>query len=146
MEKMKKTVSEVSKQLGISKDTLRYYDQIELVKPLRKENNYRFYSEKEIQDLKYIQVLKFGGFSLMDIQQIMKNKNCSGKDMHALKETMKIMEYKEKDLKQRIEQYTQIVSLMKETRDSLAKKIKNKDKQEIDEMVNEIYLLIEGKD
>lgn len=48
---MKETFSigETSKLFNISTDTLRYYDKHDLVKPLvNKENNYRYYSFKEI--------------------------------------------------------------------------------------------------
>ena len=64
------SIRQVSEQLKISKDTLRYYDKIKLVCPKRGENNYRYYTEQDILDLQYVQVLSFTGFTLPEIGQI----------------------------------------------------------------------------
>lgn len=53
------TTGEVAKQRGISVRTLRYYDQIKLLKPsFRDENGKRFYSEENLIKLEKIIILK----------------------------------------------------------------------------------------
>ena len=64
------SIRQVSEQLRISKDTLRYYDKLQLVSPKRGENNYRYYTAEDMLDLQYIQVLSFTGFTLSEINQL----------------------------------------------------------------------------
>lgn len=59
---------------GISKRTLRYYDQIGLLSPKRsKENGYRIYESDEVDALQQILFFKELGLDLSTITQIMKD-------------------------------------------------------------------------
>ena len=55
-------------------DTLRYYNEIQLFNPeyINPSNNYRYYSEKQVQELLYIMDLKDCGFNLDEIKAIIK--------------------------------------------------------------------------
>ncbi|MCP3033078.1 MerR family transcriptional regulator [Halobacillus sp. A1] len=65
------TSGEVSQTLGLSVRTLRYYDQIGLVTPAKKEENgRRLYSSRELVVLEKILLLKSLSMSLEDIQKI----------------------------------------------------------------------------
>lgn len=57
--------------VNISSDTLRYYDEIQLLNPdfINPSNNYRFYSEKQVTELLYIMDLKDCGFNLEEIKK-----------------------------------------------------------------------------
>lgn len=62
----------VSKQTGITVRTLRYYDQIKLLKPSGKTpGGHRMYDEDDVMRLKYIQFLKQMGFRLKEIDEIL---------------------------------------------------------------------------
>lgn len=50
-------ISVASRILGIETHTLRYYERIGLVKPYRSEGRIRYYSESDIEQLKYINKL-----------------------------------------------------------------------------------------
>lgn len=64
-------INEISKIAGISTRTLRYYDDIELLKPsIVADNNYRMYSETEIDLLQQILFYKELGFPLDEIKKI----------------------------------------------------------------------------
>lgn len=67
-------IGEFSKLVNVPVKTLRYYDEINLFKPQEIDlfNGYRYYSEKQIDDLEVILSLKEVGFSL---EEIKKNKN-----------------------------------------------------------------------
>ena len=67
-------IGEFSKLVNVPVKTLRYYDEISLFKPQEIDlfSGYRYYSEKQIEDLKVILGLKEVGFSL---EEIKKNKN-----------------------------------------------------------------------
>lgn len=63
---------ELSQLVQISVRTLHHYDKIGLLKPsLRQSNNYRLYSEKDLLKLQQIIALKFFGFDLTQIKQLL---------------------------------------------------------------------------
>lgn len=66
-------IGELSKIKGISTKTLRHYDKIGLLRPMRvdSQTNYRLYSEEQVEDLSKILILKKVGFSLEYIKELM---------------------------------------------------------------------------
>ena len=67
------SIEQVAEQTGLTKRTLRYYEEVGLLPPTgRTEGNYRRYSEEDIQRLEGIKKLRdLLGFSLADIREIM---------------------------------------------------------------------------
>ena len=65
-------IGEFSKLTGCSIKTLRYYDELGILKPSRIDNftNYRYYDEKDLDILKTIIYLKSLGFTLDEIKNI----------------------------------------------------------------------------
>lgn len=70
---MKKwTTGEIAKQRNISVRTLRYYDQINLLKPSYKdEHGKRYYSEEDLFKLEKILILKSLSLPLKDIREVL---------------------------------------------------------------------------
>ena len=69
-----KTIKEMSEISGVSVRTLRYYDEIGLLKPTRlTDAGYRLYDNKALERLQEIMFFKELEFSLADIKQIMEN-------------------------------------------------------------------------
>ncbi|REJ23293.1 MAG: MerR family transcriptional regulator [Caldibacillus debilis] len=67
-------IKEVADLAGISVRTLRYYDQIGLLKPDRvAESGYRIYSEENLETLQQILFFRELGFPLKKIKEIMQN-------------------------------------------------------------------------
>ena len=65
---------EMSVLSGVSERTLRYYEELELLKPQRKaENSYRFYTTKEIQRLQQILFYRELDFPLAKICTLLEN-------------------------------------------------------------------------
>ncbi|MEI5992785.1 MerR family transcriptional regulator [Candidatus Enterococcus mansonii] len=62
------TIKEIAKMYGISTHTIRHYEKLKMIRPERKENNYRLFSEKDIYRLNIIRDLKELGVSLKTIQ------------------------------------------------------------------------------
>lgn len=62
------SIQEVSRILGMPKDTLRYYDRIGIVSPSRGNNRYRRYSRDDLIDLMNIQIMQYADFSLDEIR------------------------------------------------------------------------------
>ncbi|WP_152658214.1 MerR family transcriptional regulator [Oceanobacillus sp. CFH 90083] len=70
------SIGEVAKEMNITVRTLRYYDEINLLKSsYTAESGYRFYSNENIITLQRIIALKELGFSLNEIKTILDQKN-----------------------------------------------------------------------
>ncbi len=81
-------IGEFAKLTNIPVKTLRYYDEINLLKPEEIDlfSGYRYYGDKQKEDLEIILALKEAGFSL---EEIKKNKdNYSDEIMLKKKETL----------------------------------------------------------
>ncbi|MEP1206926.1 MAG: Cu(I)-responsive transcriptional regulator [Rhizobiaceae bacterium] len=53
-----------SQQSGLPTKTIRYYEEISLIKPSRAENGYRDYSDNDIHRLRFLQRSRSLGFSI----------------------------------------------------------------------------------
>src|SRR5699024_11624504 len=62
------SIQEASQILGLSKDTLRYYDRIGIISPFRENNQYRKYSRNDLIDVMNIQIMKYADFSLEEME------------------------------------------------------------------------------
>ena len=71
------TIEQVATRTGLTKRTLRYYEEVSLLLPTgRTEGNYRLYSEDDIQRLERIKKLReLLGFSLADIRELLQAEN-----------------------------------------------------------------------
>ena len=84
-----KTVKEVQELTGVSIRTLRYYDEIGLLKPTEvTEAGYRLYDENSLKNLRRIMLFRELEVPLMEIKEIMKK---SEKDNRKFLETQKEM-------------------------------------------------------
>lgn len=63
-------INELEKTLNINRANIRYYEKEGLLKPCRKENNYRDYSEDEVFVLKKIIIYRKLGISINDIKNV----------------------------------------------------------------------------
>src|SRR5256885_12746744 len=64
-------IGELEVRSGATRHTLRYYEKIGLISPLRRTNNYRVYTPQTLQDLDFIQRAQSMGFSLGEIGEIL---------------------------------------------------------------------------
>lgn len=71
------TIGQFSKTCMVTIKALRHYDKIDLIKPytVNDENGYRFYSEEQIPKMLFINRLKYYGFSLSDIKDILSDES-----------------------------------------------------------------------
>lgn len=66
-----KQTSQVSKLAGISKRTLQYYDDEGVLTAKRSKNNYRLYSQEDLEEIWKIMIYKEIGFDLNEIKQLL---------------------------------------------------------------------------
>lgn len=65
-------IGTVSDATGVPAKTIRYYEEIGLIEPpLRAENGYRSYREKDVETLRFIQRSRRLGFSVKDVGNLL---------------------------------------------------------------------------
>lgn len=73
-------VQELAALSGVSARTLHYYDEMKLLVPARRANNYRSYGENEVDRLQQILLYREIGVSLTDIKRILDDPEFDEKD------------------------------------------------------------------
>ena len=103
-------VNEVAKIFGISRQTLVYYDKIDLFKPkyINDENNYRYYTQDQFFPLRFIIILKEVGLSLDEIKKYTKTTTPE--------ESILYLENRERDIEAKI-------TLLEESKIAIKRKI-----------------------
>ena len=76
-------IGEISKLYGIGADSLRYYEELGILKPRRDENGYRLYNLKDIYKLNVIRDLRLLNFSMEQIKEYL--------DKQSLSNTLKLL-------------------------------------------------------
>lgn len=64
-------ISEVGKRAGLPAKTIRYYEDIGLISPLRSENGYRQFRESDLHKLAFLGRARALGFSIEDCRNLM---------------------------------------------------------------------------
>lgn len=84
-----RTVKEVSQMTGVSIRTLRYYDEIGLLKPTKlTESGYRLYDGRALEKLQEIMFFKELEIPLSDIREMLENPDLSKKQILAAQKAM----------------------------------------------------------
>ncbi len=87
-------IGELAKLVNATTRTLRYYEELNLLEPIRNESGQRLYSEAAIRRLNFIDELKSAGFTLFEIKALFESwgQKLSGGEASA--ETMTLVENK----------------------------------------------------
>ncbi|PKA23196.1 transcriptional regulator [Leptospira sp. mixed culture ATI2-C-A1] len=64
-------IGEFAEKSKLTRETIRFYEKEGLLEGVRKENNYRYYSKKDIEIVQFISSLKNLGFTLPEIRSIL---------------------------------------------------------------------------
>lgn len=73
------TIGKVATLAGVSPDTLRYYEKERLIAPASKTAaGYRLYGEDALRRVRFIKTAQHCGFSLSDIQELLKLRQADG--------------------------------------------------------------------
>lgn len=109
---MEYSISELAQLAGVSARTLRYYDEIHLLKPAYVNGaGYRYYGEKEVAILQQILFYRERKFDLKQIQKIISEKDFD--IMHALEEHLLGLEEQKKRMDSLIQMVKQTIQAMK---------------------------------
>lgn len=84
---MARTIGEVAAEIGMSPDTLRYYEKIRLLPPSsRTAGGKRLYHDQDIARLRFIQRAKSVGFSLGEIGKLLRFREKPAQSSRAARE------------------------------------------------------------
>ncbi|MEO9903939.1 Cu(I)-responsive transcriptional regulator [Nisaea sp.] len=64
-------IKEVEKSAGLQAKTIRYYEEIGLIRPNRQDNGYRDYSAEDVHRLRFLQRARGLGFSIEDCRALL---------------------------------------------------------------------------
>ncbi|UVM48418.1 MerR family transcriptional regulator [Pseudomonas sp. B21-015] len=109
-------IGELEARSGASRHTLRYYEQIGLISPLRRTNNYRVYTAQTLQDLDFIQRAQSMGFSLGEIGEIL---DAQRNKLIDCADGAKLIEKKMAEIKQKIANFQSVYRYLDEERAKL---------------------------
>ena len=105
-----KTISEVAKEFGMTTRTIRYYEELGMLKPQRTETNKRLYPNAEVAKLKLIDRGKKYGFTLDEIKEMVLSFDV---DRSGEKQLERTIEFGQKQIEE-IERKIQELESMKE--------------------------------
>lgn len=80
-------IGRAAKITGLNAKTIRYYEDIELLRPDRRNNGYRDYSDSHVDTLSFLKVARGLSFSIEDCRALLnmyQNKNRASKDVKEL--------------------------------------------------------------
>ncbi len=96
------SIGEAVKQLGISADTLRYYEKIDLIPATaRNASGFRVYSAKDLSRLRFIKRAQAMNFSLAEIAELVKMRD---NPETARREVRELTHGKLQEVKQRLDE------------------------------------------
>src|SRR5690625_4863924 len=103
-----KTIREVAETFKLTPRTLRYYEEIGLLSPIRTETNQRLYDKKEIAKIKLIERGKRYNFNLDEIKEMILLFDTDRTGIAQLERTIEYGREKVAEIDQRIAELKQI--------------------------------------
>lgn len=111
-------IGEFAERTALSKDTIRYYEKIELLQP-DIQNKHRVYNEDDVIQIETIVQLKQNGFSLQEIKMLFdwsvnmdKDKEMTKDEIEKLLLLKEVFQTKYKEMLQKEEQIKQIKQVL----------------------------------
>lgn len=132
------SIQEVSQMLGIPKDTLRYYDRIGIVSPLRDDNQYRKYTNNDLIDLMNIQMMQYADFSLKEIEGKFDFHKVENVDPAKCEAVAAFLDEKNAEIQEKIKHLQRISQLLNMTADTLRDPY-HESNQQLGAFVRELY-------
>jgi len=83
-------ISAVADRAGLPAKTIRYYEEIGLLRPERRANNYRDYSDRDLHTLRFLQRARGLGFSIQECRALLalyEDRNRASADVRRLAES-----------------------------------------------------------
>jgi DNA-binding transcriptional MerR regulator len=132
------SIQEVSQILGMSKDTLRYYNRIGIVSPSREHNRYCKYSRDDLIGLMNIQIIRYADFSLDEIKGKFDFHKMENIDTAYSEEVAAFLDAKYAETRKKITHLEKVCQLLNIAADTM-RNLNNESDQRLAEFVRELY-------
>src|SRR5688572_21466539 len=100
------TIGELARSANVATSTVRFYERRGLLKPdARTQSNYRSYSSRTVERLKFIRAAQANGFSLRDIREMLA---LTYSDEPPCEEVAALIEHRLEDVKQRLRELKRV--------------------------------------
>lgn len=120
-----KTIREVAEEFGVTTRTIRYYEELGMLKPERTDSNKRLFSNAEIAKLKLIDRGKKYGFTLEEIKEMVLLFDADRSGKKQLERTIEYGKKQIEEMERRIEELEktkqEMESLLGEFNEKLSK-------------------------
>lgn len=117
-------ISQLAEKYNLPKDTVQYYTKLGLLLPRQKGAGHDF-TQREEEDLLYIQQLKTMQFSLKEIQQIMQWRRTSNwNEPETVCDYLRFLENREKQISQEMEGLEQALRLIQQEKNKMTAPVK----------------------
>jgi DNA-binding transcriptional MerR regulator len=117
-------ISEFSKITGISIPTLRYYEELGILNPIRKKNGYREYSDVDLEWFQFIKRLKETG---MELSQIQKYSAMRAEGESTIDERIELLDQQEKMLQEQKEEIDSHIQFLQKKQEIYRELLRNRD-------------------
>lgn len=116
-------IKDFASKYQIQPDTIRYYEKVSLLNPVRRENNYRDFDEECEKQIQLIIVLKQLGFTIKEIQQLLILREDPSLSTECKDTAVSLLNQKIMKLEERIRFYQQALKVV-QTIKELASEVK----------------------
>ncbi len=113
------TIGELARAAGVPTSTVRFYERRGLLKPdARTQSNYRTYSARSAERLKFIRAAQATGFNLKDIREMLA---LTYSDDPPCAEVALLIDHRLEDVKQRLRELRRVARALTAARESCCK-------------------------
>lgn len=133
------TIKTIAEKLNISVSTIRYYEKKGLLNIHREQNNYRKYSLEDEKKLKLILVMKYSGFSIKEIKELLSLNSEQVLEDDCVIKTNQIISKKKNEILMKIDNYKKIVALLDMMKPLAVAKTTTESELALEKQVNLIF-------
>ncbi|WP_270995866.1 MerR family transcriptional regulator [Listeria seeligeri] len=126
-------------KLNISASSIRYYEKHGLLDIQRENNRYRIYDDSDEQQLKLILIMKYAGFTLKEINELLSLNDNSIPEQDCIERTNDLLLNKKAEILLKIENYKKVVELIDLMQPLATAETSEENSVELDNLINTIF-------
>ena len=119
-------VGEIAERLGVSPRTIKYYEELGLIRPeTRSPGGFRLYGKEEVEQLERILRMKSIGYSLAAIRELLATRDAAQEadKITVISNTMERLQDREREVTERIQQMRKDLKQAEALREELGRDI-----------------------
>ncbi|MEE9752259.1 MerR family transcriptional regulator [Listeria seeligeri] len=133
------TIKFLADKLNISASSIRYYEKHGLLDIKRENNRYRIYDDSDEQQLKLILIMKYAGFTLKEINELLSLNDNSIPEQDCIERTNNLLLNKKAEILLKIENYKKVVELIDLMQPIATAETSEENSVELDNLINTIF-------